>query len=89
MSFGEYLTKQVEKDLKRYCIKHFGFWWSTTFFMGKKADDVYGTLRYLSVAIAIQVIANDDPNYKKYIDMHEDLMDAYNEMQKDKVKLKE
>lgn len=88
ISFGEFATKQVEADLKQYCLKHWGKWWSTKFFMNKEAQSVYDTIRMCSMAVAIQVISKDDKDYQKYIDMHNDLTKEFSKDKENKVWLK-
>lgn len=89
MSFGEFLTKEVDRDLKLYCIKHWGTWWATRFLMNEKAAKIYEELRACSMAIVIQAIANDDSNYQKYIQIHVDLLEEFKKDDKgDKIHLK-
>lgn len=80
-SFGEFAVNEVERDLKLYCLKHWGSWWATRFLMNKAAKDVYVKLRSCSMATVILIISKGDPDYQKHIDFHEDLM---NEIRKDK-----
>lgn len=87
-TFGEYLTKQVERDLKLYCLKHWGKWWATRFYMNEKAQKVYDTVRNVSMTIAIRLIADDDTDYMKYIAFHEELMEEFKKNKEEKEKSK-
>jgi hypothetical protein len=54
--------------------------------MDNKTKEIYETIRGCSMTVAIRVVANDDPDYMKYIQFHEEMMDELKKSSKLKLK---
>ena len=82
-SIGQFLAKEVDRDLRAYCLRHWGKWWATRFFLNSEAKEVYNSIRPHSMAVAIRIVSNNDPDYKKYIQEHSDLVEGIQEMNRE------
>lgn len=64
----------LEYDLMRYCLRHWGKWWATHFWQNKEAKEKYQEIRGLDAGTVIAILGDGGKDYKKHIEMYNEVV---------------
>jgi hypothetical protein len=59
-------ASDLQHDLIKYCIRHWGKWWATPYFYNREVGERFAEIRRFDVGTVVAIVGNGGPDYQRY-----------------------